>query len=163
MSRARTSAGILALRRLAGDLEFFLVHPGGPIYARRDTGWWTIPKGLIDEGESELEAARRELGEETGFEVPAGPYAGLGAVTQKSGKRVLAWAVVADFNAPALKSNLFEIEWPPRSGERQSFEEVDRGDWFDLEAARAKIMVAQRPFLERARDPQVLATLGLER
>lgn len=144
------SAGLLLVRARGPDLEYFLVHPGGPFYARKDEGSWGIPKGLVDPGEDPLDTARRELVEETGFPAPPGPYAAIGEVRLKSGKRVIAWAVAADLDPAALVSNPFEIEWPPRSGRRRSFPEVDRGGWFDREAAARKMNPAQVPFLDRA-------------
>ncbi len=144
------SAGLLLVRARDGVLEYFLVHPGGPFYAKKEEGFWGIPKGLVDPGEDAFDAARRELVEETGFAVPPGPFVALGEVTQKSGKRVLAWAVAADVDAGALVSNTFELEWPPRSERRQSFPEVDRGAWMDREAAGRKINPAQVPLLDRA-------------
>ncbi len=149
MPTRRRSAGVLPVRELAGELEVFLVHPGGPFYVRKDEGVWSIPKGLVDEDEDTLAAARRELCEETGFEAPAGPYVELGEVKQKGGKIVTAWAVAADFDAGAIRSNTFELEWPPRSGKIARFPEVDRAGWFDLELAAQKLLPAQRPFLER--------------
>lgn len=146
---ARRSAGILPVREVGGVLEVFLVHPGGPFFAKKDEGSWSIAKGLVGEGEEPLAAARRELIEETGFEAPPGPYVELGQVRQKGGKLVDAWAVAADFDASAIRSNTFELEWPPRSGRMARFPEVDRAGWFDLERAAQKILAAQRPFLER--------------
>ena len=148
---AARSAGILALREVAGTLEHFLVHPGGPYFRNKDDGAWSIPKGLLEEGDpDELAAALRELCEETGFVAPPGPYLPLGEVKQKSGKVVVAWAVAADFDPSALVSNSFEIEWPPRSARMARFPEVDRAAWLDVETARVKILAAQLPLLERA-------------
>ena len=162
MGSRKRSAGILPVRLVDGGLRYFLAHPGGPYFARKDEGFWTVPKGLVDPDDPDpLAAARRELVEETGFREPPGPYVALGHVVQKGGKRVDAWAVVADFDPARLVSNPFEIEWPPRSGKRRSFPEIDRAEWFDRGQAEAKILAAQRPFLERAADPQVLRALGL--
>ncbi len=149
MPTRRRSAGILPVRERERALEVFLVHPGGPFYVRKDEGIWSVPKGLVDRDEDLLAAAQRELVEETGFALPVGPYVSIGRVVQGSGKIVEAWAVVADFDPAALVSNTFEIEWPPRSGERARFPEVDRGSWVDLATAHRKILPAQRPFLER--------------
>jgi predicted NUDIX family NTP pyrophosphohydrolase len=150
MAKRQRSAGILPVREVGGRLEFFLVHPGGPFFAKRDTGAWSIAKGAIDEGEDPLAAAQRELVEETGFVLPPGPYVPLGQVKQKAGKLVDAWAVAADFDPARLVSNTFELEWPPRSGTLARFPEVDRAAWLDLESATEKILAAQQPFLDRA-------------
>ncbi|MFO7563743.1 MAG: NUDIX domain-containing protein [Enhygromyxa sp.] len=147
---SKQSAGLLLCRPGLGGLEFLLVHPGGPFFANKDAGAWTIPKGLIDPGEEPLATARREFVEETGFTLPPGPFAPLGFVDQKGGKRVFAWVALGDADPAALRSNSFTIEWPPRSGLRRSFPEVDRAQWFDLASARAKILAAQVPLLERA-------------
>lgn len=143
------SAGILLVRTRDGELEFFLVHPGGPYFRNRDAGAWSIPKGLVESGEDGLATAQRELTEETGIVPPPGPYFDLGEVRQ-SKKLVSAHAVAADFDPTRLVSNAFEVEWPPRSGRRVSFPEVDRAGWFRLAAAREKILPAQAPFLDRA-------------
>jgi predicted NUDIX family NTP pyrophosphohydrolase len=129
-------------------LEVLLAHPGGPFWARRDVGAWTIPKGEIEEGEDALRAARREFTEETGYS-PSGTFIDLGTVTQKSGKVVKAWAVEGNFDPRTLKSLSFEMEWPPRSGKRQTFPEIDRAQWCTLGAARGKILAHQLPFLDR--------------
>lgn len=150
MPTRRLSAGILPVRERGGVLEVLLVHPGGPYFLRKDEGVWSVAKGLVDPGEDLLVAAKRELAEETGFAVPAGPYVPLGRVTQRGGKIVETWAVVADFDPSLLVSNTFELEWPPRSGRLERFPEVDRAAWLDLDSAAAKIVQAQRPFLERA-------------
>ncbi len=146
-ARARVSAGLLPYRIREGRLEVMLVHPGGPFFAKKDQGAWSIPKGEIEEGEELLPAAERELFEETGF-VAHGPFLALGSVRQKSGKLVHAWAFEADFDTAALKSNGFELEWPPRSGRRARFPEVDRAAWLDPKAAQSKINPAQIPLLE---------------
>ena len=150
-----TSAGVLMYRRRAGATEFFLVHPGGPFWARKDAGAWSIPKGLCDPGEDQLAAARRELAEETGF-APEGDFTPLGAFRQRSGKRIVAWAVEADFDPAQLTSNLFTMEWPPKSGKQAEFPEVDRGGWFTAEEAAAKLVPGQRPILTA-----LLVRLGL--
>lgn len=150
---SKFSAGLLLCRPAPGTgaLEFLLVHPGGPFFANKDAGSWTLPKGLIEPGEAPLATALREFVEETGFALPSGPFAELGFIDQKAGKRVFAWAAVGDADPAALRSNSFTLEWPPKSGLRRSFPEIDRAQWFELEAARAKILPAQLPLLERAR------------
>jgi predicted NUDIX family NTP pyrophosphohydrolase len=134
-------------RRRAGALEVLLVHPGGPFWAKKDLGAWTIPKGEIAEGEDELAAARREFEEETGI-VPKGPFHLLGSVSQKAGKIVHAWAFEGDCDPAGVRSNTFEMEWPPRSGQRRVFPEVDRAGWLSLAAAREKINPGQAPLLD---------------
>ncbi len=143
------SAGILVHRRRDGRLEVLLVHPGGPFWARRDEGAWSIPKGEYDAGEEPLAAARREFEEELGSPPPDGPFDELGDVRQKSGKRVRAWAVEGDLDASAAHSNTFELEWPPRSGRMIEAPEIDRAEWFGLEEARRRINPAQVELLER--------------
>jgi len=155
---AKRSAGVL-LYRNPGEPELLLVHPGGPFWAKKDLGAWTIPKGEPDEGEEELQCALRELAEELGSGAPPldpGALIGLGSIRQKSGKLVHAWAAEADFDTAGLASNSFELEWPPRSGERAEFPEVDRAEWFDPEEARRRILPAQEPLIDRlleALDP----------
>lgn len=139
------SAGILAYRR-SDELEVLLAHPGGPFWAKRDAGAWTIPKGLIEPGDDPIGAARREFNEETGF-VADGRMIVLAPVRQKSGKLVHAFALDADFDLAGFASNTFEIEWPPKSGRRQSFPEIDRIAYFTLPVAKAKILAYQLPFL----------------
>jgi predicted NUDIX family NTP pyrophosphohydrolase len=129
-------------------LELLLVHPGGPFWARKDLGAWSIPKGEYAGGEDPLAAAQRELAEETGTR-PRGEFRPLGDVVQAGGKRVSAWAVEGDFDPAALVSNTFETEWPPRSGRKRSFPEVDRAAWFSPAEARRKILAGQRPFIDR--------------
>ena len=148
----RTSAGILLWRRREGRLEVLLGHPGGPYFAGKDADHWTVLKGEVDPGEDLLEVARREFEEETGHEAPKGPATPLGDIRQKSGKRVLAWAVEGDLDPETAVSNAFEMEWPPRSGRKQDFPEIDRVAWFDLVEARVKIKAAQTAFLERLED-----------
>lgn len=135
-------------RLRGGALQVLLAHPGGPFWARKDEGAWSLPKGECAEGEDALATACREFEEETGFR-PQGPFAPLGEVRQRSGKHVQAWAFEGDCDCAQLASNTFEMEWPPRSGHMQSFAEVDRIEWFDLAMARRKILPAQQPFLER--------------
>ena len=140
------SAGLVMFRRLK-ELEVFLVHPGGPIWAKRNEGAWTIPKGEYEEDENPLAAARREFEEETGFKA-AGSFLDLGTIRQKSGKRVAAWAFEGDCDPANLKSNTCEIEWPPRSGRRLEIPEIDRGRWFSLEEAKQYIREEQSPLLD---------------
>lgn len=143
---AGRSAGILLFRRNRG-LEVLLVHPGGPFFARKDAGAWSIPKGEYDDSEDALAAAVREFAEETGHSV-TGDFIPLSAIRQKGGKEVLAWAVEGDIDPETIVSNTFEIEWPPRSGKRRQFPEIDRAGWFDLPTAREKINERQRGFLD---------------
>jgi predicted NUDIX family NTP pyrophosphohydrolase len=144
----KQSAGILVYRMRERGLEVLIAHPGGPIFRRRDDGVWTIPKGEIEPGEEPLAAARRELAEETGY-VLAGPFLPLGTVKQKSGKVVHAWACPGDVDPTELKSNRFDMQWPPRSGRIESFPEVDRVAYFDPEAARVKLNPAQSELVLR--------------
>jgi predicted NUDIX family NTP pyrophosphohydrolase len=144
--KAEVSAGILVYRETNGTLEVLLAHPGGPFWARKDDGAWTIPKGLVEPGADLLATAQREFTEETSF-TAMGPFVPLAPVRQTSGKIVHAFACRGDFDATKLISNTFEIEWPPRSGHRRQFPEVDRAAWFDLAAARDKLIAYQRPFL----------------
>ncbi len=145
------SAGILAYRIDKKGLQFFLVHPGGPFFARKDAGAWTIPKGGANDSEDGLSTAIREFAEETGT-LLSGDFIELGTVKQKAGKIVQAWAVVADIDPDTIVSNYFEIEWPPGSGKRKSYPEIDRAGWFYLEEARIKINPAQAAFLDRLAD-----------
>jgi predicted NUDIX family NTP pyrophosphohydrolase len=148
---AKESAGLLLFRNPAAP-EVLLVHPGGPFWAKRDLGAWSVPKGELEEGEDPRRCALREFGEELG---PAAPplavddLIDLGSVRQKAGKVVHAWAAEGDFDPTALSSNGFEIEWPPRSGRRREFPEVDRAEWLDPAGARGKILPAQAPFVDR--------------
>ena len=142
------SAGILLYRRRSGRIEVLLAHPGGPFWARRDDGAWTIPKGLIDAGETPEAAARREFSEELGAEA-AGTLLPLGSVRQRGGKHVEAFALEGDFDVATLRSNTFETEWPPRSGHMNTYPEVDRAAWMDLATAHIKLLDAQRPLLDR--------------
>lgn len=144
---AKTTAGLLLFRRTAG-LEVLLVHPGGPLWSGKDDGAWSIPKGLPEPGEQLLTAARREFAEETGARPPATTPIALAPRPQPSGKIVHAWAVEGDFDVAQVHSNEFEMEWPPRSGRRQRFPEVDRAAWFGLDEARRKILKGQRPLLD---------------
>ena len=146
---AEVSAGLLVYRRAAGSLQFLLAHPGGPFWARRDTGAWSIPKGLVGQGEDRQAAALREFGEETGLTVD-GPFTPLTPLKQNSGKTVHGWLVEADPDLGAFASNLFEMEWPPRSGRRASFPEIDRVAWFTVDEALAKILPGQAGFIREA-------------
>jgi predicted NUDIX family NTP pyrophosphohydrolase len=146
---ARRSAGILLHRRGADGVEVLLVHPGGPFWAKKDAGAWSIPKGEHEEGEDARACALREFAEETGSAPAPGELRDLGTVRQKSGKVVRAWALEGDLDPETVRSNHFEMEWPPRSGRRLQFPEVDRAAWFGLDAARAKINPAQAAFLDR--------------
>jgi predicted NUDIX family NTP pyrophosphohydrolase len=143
----------VALYRRRGEtLEVLLVHPGGPAWARRDAGAWSIPKGEYEPEEEPLAAARREFEEELGTPPPEGPADDLGEIRQKSGKRVRAWALAGDLDAEKIRSNTFALEWPPRSGKTIEIPEVDRAEWFSLEAAREKINPAQVALLERLEE-----------
>ena len=143
---AQVSAGLLVYRKRGAELQVLLVHPGGPVWKNKDAGAWSIPKGEIAEGEELMEAARREFAEETGC-TASGPFVALRPVKQKSGKVVHAWAVEAEIDVGACRSNTFEMEWPPRSGKRVEFPEVDRAEYFDLATAKQKINPAQAAFL----------------
>ena len=145
----QVSAGIL-LHRVRDELEVLLVHPGGPYWARKDAGAWSIPKGEFDpEVEDPLAAARREFTEELGCDVPDGDVVDLGSVVQKSGKQVIAFAIEGDLDTERVTSNTFTIEWPPRSGRMKAFPEVDRAEWMALDRARAAVNPAQTAFLDR--------------
>lgn len=143
----KQSAGILLYRKVDSQLQVFLVHPGGPFWKNKDEGSWSIPKGEYEDGEEPLDAAKREFYEETGHYID-GDFKALSPVTLKSGKIIQAWAVGGDIDQHQIKSNLFEMEWPPKSGKKQSFAEVDRGDWFTIEQAKIKMNVAQVALLE---------------
>jgi predicted NUDIX family NTP pyrophosphohydrolase len=147
---AKRSAGILLHRVRDGEREVLLVHPGGPFWAKKDAGAWSIPKGEYDEGDDPREAALREFAEELGSPLPAGTdLAELGTVRQASGKVITAFAAAGDLDAEAIASNTFTIEWPPRSGRTQEFPEVDRAGWFSLAHAREKLNPAQAELLDR--------------
>ena len=145
---SKQSAGLLLYRLKDGGVEVLLGHPGGPFWRRKDLGSWSVPKGLIAAGETPLAAAKREFAEETGHR-PRGKSVSLGQSKQPGGKIVHVWAVEHDWDAADLKSNMFEMEWPPRSGRRQMFPELDRAAWFEIEEARAKILTGQAAFLDR--------------
>jgi predicted NUDIX family NTP pyrophosphohydrolase len=148
---AEQSAGILMYRRSGKDIEVFLVHPGGPFWAKKDEGAWSIPKGLADKGEDLLAAAKREFAEETGC-MPEGEFRALGIFKQPSGKLVHAFAVEGDCDPSKLVSNAFEMEWPPKSGKRARFPEVDRAGWFSPAEALKKITKGQTPILRNLFD-----------
>jgi predicted NUDIX family NTP pyrophosphohydrolase len=149
---AKVSAGLLLWRRGGrGTIEVLLGHPGGPYFARKDDGYWSVPKGEYDQGEDPLAAAYREFGEELGVAPPPGEPVPLGHA-QASGKVNTVWALEGDLDVAAAHSNSFSLEWPPRSGRMREFPEVDRAAWFDLATAREKIFASQRPFLDRLAD-----------
>jgi predicted NUDIX family NTP pyrophosphohydrolase len=150
VATAKTSAGVLLWRRREGELEVLLGHPGGPFFARRDAGVWSILKGEVAPDDADLEAvARREFEEETGHAAPDGPTVDLGEVRQAGGKVVRCWAIEGDLDPNDAVSNTFEMEWPPRSGRTQAFPEIDRVAWFDPATARTRINPAQATFLDR--------------
>jgi len=149
----KRSAGLLVHRDRDGATEVLLVHPGGPFWAKRDDGAWSIPKGELDDGDDGWSTARREFREELGVDAPDAEARPLGEIRQKGGKVVEAWAVAGDLDTAAIVSNTFETEWPPRSGRMQSFPEVDRAAWFALDAARVKLNPAQCEFLDRLASP----------
>jgi predicted NUDIX family NTP pyrophosphohydrolase len=152
---AATSAGILLHRKRDGEIEVLLVHPGGPFWAKRDRGAWSIPKGEYGEGEEPRACALRELREELGTDLELDPeeLIELGSVRQKGGKVVECWAAEADFDPARLRSNTFSVEWPPRSGMQREFPEVDRAEWFAPGEAREKIVAAQAELIDRLLDP----------
>ena len=145
---AKRSAGILMFRRRGQGIEVLLVHPGGPFWAKKDAGAWSIPKGEYAEGENALAVAQREFEEETGAR-PHGDFLPLGEIVQAGRKVVTAWALEGDFDPATLRSNSFELEWPPKSGRKASFPEVDRAQWFSPADARRKILAAQGEFITR--------------
>jgi predicted NUDIX family NTP pyrophosphohydrolase len=145
---ARKSAGLLLFRRTPAGVEVLLVHPGGPLWAKKDEGAWSIPKGEIDADEEPLAAARREFEEELGSPV-SGEFIALAPIRQASGKIVHAWAVEGDFDPATFTGGMFSMEWPPRSGRQQEFPEVDRAEWFSIDDARRKINNAQIAFLDQ--------------
>ena len=152
----KTSAGILLYRITGGALQFLLVHPGGPFYARKDAGVWSIPKGEIEDSEADpLATAIREFQEETGFELSVAGAKRLQPVRIKSGKVIHAWAVKGEADPSAIRSNRFEMEWPPRSGRMASFPEADRAQWFSLSDARVKINAGQVPLLDELAEMHI--------
>jgi predicted NUDIX family NTP pyrophosphohydrolase len=146
---ARLSAGLLLYRRRGREIEVLLAHMGGPFWSRKDAGAWSLPKGEYEGDEEPLAAARREFAEELGLPAPAGRALDLGTIKQAGGKVVQAWALEGDLDTDAVRSNSFELEWPRGSGTVQSFPEVDRAAWFDLQSARVKLVKGQVGFLER--------------
>jgi predicted NUDIX family NTP pyrophosphohydrolase len=147
---AKRSAGLLVHRQRPGEpVEVLLAHMGGPFWSRKDAAAWSIPKGEYDEDEEPLDAARREFAEELGQPAPPGEPVDLGEVRQSGGKRIRAWAIAGDLDVDEITSTTFELEWPPRSGRLQAFPEVDRAAWFDLAAAREKLVQGQVTFLDR--------------
>jgi predicted NUDIX family NTP pyrophosphohydrolase len=148
MSRAH-SAGLVIYKLTSGRPEVLLAHMGAPWWAKKDIGAWSIPKGLIEEGEEPLDAAKREFGEELGLPVPEGDFIGLGDIEQHNRKTVSAWALEADIDATSITSNTFRTEWPPRSGKLQEFPEIDRAGWFSLAEAAQKAVRGQAPLFER--------------
>jgi len=154
----KQSAGLLLYRtKNKNNVELLLVHPGGPFWAKKDQGAWSIPKGEFEEGEEPLAAAKREFAEELGIPAPAGEVSELGAAKQSSGKVVYAWAIEADIDTKQVKSNVFEMEWPPKSGKKQEFPEIDKARWLTVAVARQKLVKGQVPLLEN-----LIATLGLD-
>ncbi len=147
----RKSAGILLYRIKNGELQFFIVHPGGPFWKDKDAGAWSIPKGEFEEDENPLEAAIREFKEETGKEIK-GDFILLLPIKQKAGKIVYAWAVEGDIDAEDIQSNKFKVQWPPKSGKWQAYPEADKAGWFNLEHASEKINAAQSAFLHELKD-----------
>jgi predicted NUDIX family NTP pyrophosphohydrolase len=143
----KVSAGLLLYKIENDCLMFFLVHPGGPFFARKDDGYWTIPKGLIEDDEQPLEAAIREFEEETGFK-PEGKMKPLQPIIQKGGKKVLCWSVESDLGLENLRSNTFELAWPPKSGKIKTYPEIDKYGWFNIDEAMRKINGRQQPFLQ---------------
>ena len=149
MAASSSSAGILLHRRGEAGAEVLLVHPGGPFWAKKDAGVWSIPKGEYEDDEDPLACALREFEEETGTRLGSDDVVELGSVRQKSGKQVTAWAVAGDLDPDTVRSNTFSMEWPPRSGRQAEFPEVDRADWFGLDVAREKLVPAQAELLDR--------------
>jgi predicted NUDIX family NTP pyrophosphohydrolase len=145
------AAGLLMFRKNEEGLSFFLAHPGGPFFKKKDNGFWSIPKGLIEEGEEYLDAAKREFEEETGIK-PVGPFIELGYVKYKGGKTIYAWAFESNTETVVIASNTFQIEWPPKSGKIQTFPEIDKADYFSLDEALVKINEAQKQFILRLMD-----------
>jgi predicted NUDIX family NTP pyrophosphohydrolase len=152
MAKSKKSAGLLMYRFGEGRPEVFLVHPGGPLWAKKDRSAWSIPKGEYSEDEDPLGAAKREFEEETGVDPGEGPFRPLTPLKQKSGKLVRAWVVEGNLDPASIRSNTFSLEWPPRSGRRTEFPEVDKGEWFSLEEAGEKILGGQIGFLDQLQE-----------
>jgi predicted NUDIX family NTP pyrophosphohydrolase len=152
---SKKSAGLLMYRYIKGSVEVFLVHPGGPFWVKKDDGAWSIPKGEFSGDENPLEAAKREVKEETGF-IIEGEFKPLEPVRQPTGKIVYAWAVKSDVDAEAIKSNTFSVEWPPKSGKVKEFPEVDRAEWFSIDIARRKILKGQVLFLDQLERMEIV-------
>jgi predicted NUDIX family NTP pyrophosphohydrolase len=152
VTTSRRSAGLLLYRRSDGDIEVLLAHPGGPIWAKRDEGVWTVPKGEIETGEEPWDVARREFEEETGHPPPDGEAIDLGEIRQKGGKLVVAWALEGDLDPAAARSNTFPFQWPPRSGQWITVPEIDRVEWFAPDEAHRRIKDTQIPFIDRLLD-----------
>ena len=145
--KVKSSAGLLVYRFEKGEAELFLIHPGGPFWSKKDAGAWSIPKGEVGPDEEPLDAARREFQEETGF-VSSGPFVKLQPIKQSNHKTVEAWAAEGNYDPAEMKSNLFTMEWPPKSGRMQEFPEADRAGWFTFAEARKKILIGQLPLLD---------------
>ena len=145
----KLSAGLLPFRRTIVGIEVFLVHPGGPFWKKKDEGAWSLAKGEYESGDDPLAAAQREFTEETSLSAAGGEFLPLGEIRQAGGKFVIAWAFERDFDPAQVKSNTFETEWPPKSGKKQEFPEVDRASWFTIAEARVKILQSQEGFLDR--------------
>lgn len=148
---AKTSAGLILYRMQGGKLEVLLVHPGGPFWSKKDEGAWFVPKGELNVGEEPLAGAKREFEEETGLK-PEGEFLALGSVKQKSGKTIVAWAFEGDCDPSSIKSNTFTIEWPPKSGRRQEFPEIDRAGFFTVPQAKAKMHPVEYPLVLRLHE-----------
>ena len=147
--RTRVAAGLLIFRRTNDGIEVLLAHPGGPIFTRRDAGHWTVPKGEPDGDEPLTDVARREFAEETGHPAPRGDLLDLGSIVQKGGKVVHAWALEGDLDPATADSNTFEMVWPPGSGRLQTFPEIDRVEWFDVDEAKRRVKPTQIPLIDR--------------
>jgi predicted NUDIX family NTP pyrophosphohydrolase len=162
MGSKKQSAGLLLYRFINNQPEVLLVHPGGPFWAKKDQGAWSIPKGEFLDDEEPLVAAKREFSEELGGSAPEGGYAALGELKQPSGKIVHVWALLADFDLKNFKSGTFEMEWPPRSGKTQEFPECDKAAWLDLATAKTKLLKGQAPFLDRLAEQLAFDTRSFE-